>query len=255
MAQTNTVARTVRDLGLANWFGGSLMGAVALNGSAGAVSDARERGRVPRAGWQRWTPLEAAGILAVVAGDTVLIASRPHAGGHGDDERHDREPVQIDLAGNPLTSTPTGRSERRRSRVGGALVVPGIGWDHPGPQPARRGSRPRCHRRPAGCAIVGCAARPGRPPGSPVAQTEHGTPVTRSSLREATYPPDALVFGRPHRRSVVLADSFLRRAPGADRDVDNSGDTGRCEGWLQDQAWNRPMPSVTTPTANRSAAR
>ena len=85
MAQTNTVARTVRDLGLANWFGGSLMGAVALNGSAGAVSDARERGRVPRAGWQRWTPLEAAGILAVVAGDTVLIASRPQhlAAQHG----------------------------------------------------------------------------------------------------------------------------------------------------------------------------
>jgi hypothetical protein len=39
MAQTNTVARSVRDLGLANWFGGSLMGAVGLNASAGAVSD------------------------------------------------------------------------------------------------------------------------------------------------------------------------------------------------------------------------
>jgi hypothetical protein len=77
MAQTNTVARAVRDLGLANWFGGSLMGAIGLNASAGAVSDPRERTRVPRAGWQRWTPLEAAGILAVVAGDSVLIASRP----------------------------------------------------------------------------------------------------------------------------------------------------------------------------------
>ena len=85
MAQTNTVARTVRDLGLANWFGGSLMGAVGLNASAGAVSDPRQRSRVPRAGWQRWTPLEAAGILAVVAGDTVLIASRPQhlAAQHG----------------------------------------------------------------------------------------------------------------------------------------------------------------------------
>lgn len=85
MAQTNTVARTVRDLGLANWFGGSLMGAVGLNGSAGAVSDPQQRSRVPRAGWQRWTSLEAAGILAVVAGDTVLIASRPQhlAAQHG----------------------------------------------------------------------------------------------------------------------------------------------------------------------------
>jgi hypothetical protein len=85
MAQTNTVARTVRDLGLANWFGGSLMGAIGLNGSADAVSDPRQRSRVPRAGWQRWTPLEAAGILAVVAGDTVLIVSRPQhlAAQHG----------------------------------------------------------------------------------------------------------------------------------------------------------------------------
>ena len=85
MAETNTVARTVRDLGLANWFGGSLMGAVGLNGSAQAVSDPQQRNRVPRAGWQRWTPLEAAGILAVVAGDSVLIASRPQhlAAQHG----------------------------------------------------------------------------------------------------------------------------------------------------------------------------
>ena len=39
----------------------------------------------PGAGWQRWTPLEVAGILAVVAGDTVLIASRPQhlAAQHG----------------------------------------------------------------------------------------------------------------------------------------------------------------------------
>jgi hypothetical protein len=77
MAQTNTVARAVRDLGLANWFGGSLMGAIGLNGSAAAVSDPGERLRVLTAGWQRWTPLEVAGILAVVTGDTVLIASRP----------------------------------------------------------------------------------------------------------------------------------------------------------------------------------
>ncbi len=85
MAETNTVARTVRDLGLANWFGGSLMGAVGLNGSAGAVSDPEQRSRVPRAGWQRWTPLEAAGILAVVAGDSVMLASRPQhlAAQHG----------------------------------------------------------------------------------------------------------------------------------------------------------------------------
>jgi hypothetical protein len=37
MAQVNTVARSLHDLGLAAWFGGSLMGAVGLNGAAGAA--------------------------------------------------------------------------------------------------------------------------------------------------------------------------------------------------------------------------
>jgi hypothetical protein len=40
MAPTdNTVARTLHDLGLAAWFGGSLMGATGLNGAAAAVED------------------------------------------------------------------------------------------------------------------------------------------------------------------------------------------------------------------------
>jgi hypothetical protein len=38
MAQDNTVARSLHDLGLAAWFGGSLMGAVGLNGAAGGCS-------------------------------------------------------------------------------------------------------------------------------------------------------------------------------------------------------------------------
>jgi hypothetical protein len=37
MAQDNTLARSLHDLGLATWFGGSLMGAVGLNGAAAVV--------------------------------------------------------------------------------------------------------------------------------------------------------------------------------------------------------------------------
>jgi hypothetical protein len=36
-ANDNTVARTLHDLGLAAWFGGSLMGATGLNGAASVV--------------------------------------------------------------------------------------------------------------------------------------------------------------------------------------------------------------------------
>ena len=39
----NTVARTLHDLGLATWFGGSLMGATGLNGAAAAVEEPTQR--------------------------------------------------------------------------------------------------------------------------------------------------------------------------------------------------------------------
>ena len=47
MAEDNTVARSLHDLGLAAWFGGSLMGAVGLNGAAAAVDSAEQRLRWP----------------------------------------------------------------------------------------------------------------------------------------------------------------------------------------------------------------
>jgi CBS domain-containing protein len=71
----NTVARTLHDLGLAAWFGGSLMGAVGLNGAAAAVDPADQRLRVANAGWARWTPVNLAGIAAHVAGGSVLLVA------------------------------------------------------------------------------------------------------------------------------------------------------------------------------------
>jgi hypothetical protein len=43
MAQENTVAGWLHDLGLAAWFGGSLMGAVGLNGAASSVEEPEQR--------------------------------------------------------------------------------------------------------------------------------------------------------------------------------------------------------------------
>ena len=63
MSSRNTVIRSLHDLGAAAWFGGSLMGAVGLNGAAAAVSDPQDRGRVASAGWRngvRSTPLRSA---------------------------------------------------------------------------------------------------------------------------------------------------------------------------------------------------
>jgi hypothetical protein len=75
VAADNTVSRSLHDLGLATWFGGSLMGAVGLNGAAAEVEEPKQRLRVANAGWNRWTPVNLAGIAAHVAGGAVLLGA------------------------------------------------------------------------------------------------------------------------------------------------------------------------------------
>jgi hypothetical protein len=71
----NTVSRSLHDLGLATWFGGSLMGAVGLNGAAADLEEPKQRLRVANAGWNRWTPVNLAGIAAHLAGGAVLLGA------------------------------------------------------------------------------------------------------------------------------------------------------------------------------------
>jgi hypothetical protein len=75
MAAGNTLSRSLHDLGLAAWFGGSLMGAVGLNGATAQVEEPKQRLRVANAGWDRWTPVNLAGIVAHLAGGTVLLGA------------------------------------------------------------------------------------------------------------------------------------------------------------------------------------
>jgi hypothetical protein len=63
----NTLSRSLHDLGLAAWFGGTLANAVALNPAAGEARG-RDTGRVANAGWDRWTPVNAAAIGAHLVG-------------------------------------------------------------------------------------------------------------------------------------------------------------------------------------------
>lgn len=78
----NTIARTAHDLGLAAWFGGSLMGAIALNGASKELDDPGQRARVTSEGWARWTPANLAAIGSYVVGGTVLtIANKGRIAG------------------------------------------------------------------------------------------------------------------------------------------------------------------------------
>jgi hypothetical protein len=66
--QTNVISRSLHDVGLSAWFGGTLANAVALNRAAAAAGDAPSTGAVSNAGWDAWTPVNAAAIGAHLVG-------------------------------------------------------------------------------------------------------------------------------------------------------------------------------------------
>ncbi|GIJ27330.1 hypothetical protein Vqi01_24920 [Micromonospora qiuiae] len=68
MSDSHTALRSMHDLGLAAWFGGSLMGAFGVNGAAARIDDSTKRLPVASTGWARWTPVNAAAIGAHLAG-------------------------------------------------------------------------------------------------------------------------------------------------------------------------------------------
>ncbi|GAA5038050.1 hypothetical protein [Actinopolymorpha pittospori] len=81
MPERNTVMRELHDLGLAAWFGGSVMGAVGLNPAAEEQGTEVEKARVASSGWAKWTPVNAAAIAVHLVGAVGLaIANRRRIG-------------------------------------------------------------------------------------------------------------------------------------------------------------------------------
>lgn len=74
MASTNTLARIAHDVSLATWFGGSLMGAVGLNGATSKAEDPAERARLSSLGWARWAPVQLAAVGVHTVGGVGLIS-------------------------------------------------------------------------------------------------------------------------------------------------------------------------------------
>lgn len=69
----NTLIRSMHDLGAAAWFGGSLAGAIGINGAASDIEDPAERAKIASNGWARWSPVNAAAIGAHALGGLGLI--------------------------------------------------------------------------------------------------------------------------------------------------------------------------------------
>ncbi|KOX25675.1 MULTISPECIES: hypothetical protein [unclassified Streptomyces] len=79
MSERHTLIRSLHDVGLAAWFGGSLMGAVGLNGAArseGGTEVAADR--IASAGWAKWTPVSAVAIGAHLFGSGGLLVVNAH---------------------------------------------------------------------------------------------------------------------------------------------------------------------------------
>ena len=74
----NTVIRSMHDLGAAAWFGGSLAGAIGINGAASDIDDPAERAKIASNGWARWAPAQAAAIGAHAIGGLGLILANRH---------------------------------------------------------------------------------------------------------------------------------------------------------------------------------
>lgn len=75
------LTRSVHDLTAAAWFGGSLMGAIGLNGAAAEAKDPTERTRLSALGWKKWAPVQAAAIgthflsgLALLGDNSARVA-------------------------------------------------------------------------------------------------------------------------------------------------------------------------------------
>jgi hypothetical protein len=82
MSQRNTTVRAMHDVGLAAWFGGSLMGAVGLNGAAEAAGDDTTTAKIASKGWAKWTPVNAAAIGAHLVGAVgIAMANRQRIAG------------------------------------------------------------------------------------------------------------------------------------------------------------------------------
>lgn len=133
MAQ-NTLVRTLHDVGLATWFGGSLMGAVGLNGAAAQVSDPRQRSRAATAGWTRWVPVSAAGIGAHLIGAVSMLAA------NSDRVRSERDLAASSAVKTALTAAALGTTAysgvlNRKMASAGDVPVQGATEAGPGTSP------------------------------------------------------------------------------------------------------------------------
>lgn len=129
MSRTTTTLRTLHDVGLAAWFGGGLMGAIAVNSTARRAEDLSQRHRLSNHGWERWAPFNAAAVGVHLVGATGLVLADR---GKLARERADRRTALLKggLTAGALAATLVAR--HRTQVVAEHLDNPSEGPDQPG---------------------------------------------------------------------------------------------------------------------------
>jgi hypothetical protein len=123
-----TLSRALHDVGLSAWFGGTLANAVALNAAAAEAGSDSSTGAVTNAGWDRWTPVNAAAIGAHLAGSVGQLM--------GDKERVARQRGVASMAMLKTLLTAAALGATAYSRILGQRVSAA------GAVPSKRGTKP-----------------------------------------------------------------------------------------------------------------
>ena len=83
MSGYSTLVRATHLVTNAAWFGGSLMGAVALNPAAAEGDDSHEQAQIADTGWRRWGAVQGASIgLHLVSGLAIVADNRRRVATH-----------------------------------------------------------------------------------------------------------------------------------------------------------------------------
>ncbi|HST73659.1 MULTISPECIES: hypothetical protein [Kocuria] len=104
MSDNEYLARSIHDLTAAAWFGGSLMGAIGVNGAAAAAQLPQERTRLSNIGWKKWAPVQTAALLAHgVAGAALIYQNKGRLAGQEGVTRNTVSKAAVTVVGAGLT--------------------------------------------------------------------------------------------------------------------------------------------------------
>jgi len=71
------ISKAIHDIGTAVWFGGTLMGTLAMNPAVEVLDDPEERGKMVDEGWALFQPWAAAGLLGALIGHVAMRRGGP----------------------------------------------------------------------------------------------------------------------------------------------------------------------------------